>query len=162
MNPYHPPVPSQARPDSFSWRASLIGGAAAIGGMAILGTAVANASLWIYMQSGMTIEQAYAAISASCFSLNAVLSGLVQIASAYSGGYVAAKYGGGGHTAQSAVTGLIADTFFLIMLTGPGSTPPSIGFFALSMALPVAAALAGGMAWSRAASKSHGGPFTSA
>jgi hypothetical protein len=66
----------------FSWRAALLGGAASIGGSALLGTIITNVWLQLAIADGLSLQQAYARMAQSHASATALLSHGASFASA--------------------------------------------------------------------------------
>src|SRR3989442_1227374 len=95
MSDYLSPQPPTV--SSFRWRPAIVGGMAAIGISALLGTLVTNASLWLSLVRGLTLQEAYAAMGVGLSSPTELLSLAVVLLSGFSGGYVSASYGNGRH-----------------------------------------------------------------
>jgi hypothetical protein len=149
MVDYHPH--QSAGHPAFSWKSALVGGMAAIGGSALLGTLVANTSLRLSLASGLTLEEAYARISSSFTSPVALLSLAVVLLSGFFGGYVSALYGSGRHLSQGLVAGVVASSFFGAMSLGPPD-PRSPGWYvALHLGFTLLSSLVGSYIYARRA-----------
>ena len=129
----------------FRWAPSVMGGMVAIGTAALLGTLVTNASLWLALARGLTLQQAYAGFGYTFSSPTEVISFAVVLLSGFLGGYIAAAYGGTAQSWQALAAGLVATSFFVVMALGPSSSLPPTWYVALHLAGTVIASLAGGL-----------------
>ena len=151
MNPYEAPKIAMPRSPTMSWRAALMGGAVAIGAGSVSGTMTANASVWLDMQRGLTMAQAYANVSTSLLSPSALVGSLFGIASGYWGGQVAAKYGRGHYLMESGAAGFITVAFSLLMMYGPLGQGSPLSHVAIGVLIPLLSSLWGGWAYARRA-----------
>jgi len=96
---------------------------AAIGVSALLGTAVTNASLWLAIARGLTLQEAYAPIGFNLTSPTELLSFATILVSGLFGGYVSALHGNGRHVLQGFVGGALGSLFFVAMSLSPSHVP---------------------------------------
>lgn len=115
-----------------------------MGASALLGTAVSNASLWVLMRQGLSVQEAYARMGGSITSQVEVLSLAVLCASGAFGGYVSALYGGGRHLAQGVAAGIVSSAFFLVMSLNPAGQSAPAWYLPVSVATAVFSSLVGG------------------
>lgn len=144
-------LPQSPNAPRFRWVPSLVGGMAAIGGAALLGTLVTNVSLWLSLAKGLTLQEAYARMGFDFSSPTEVLSFGAVLLSGFFGGYVAALYGSGRHLIQALAAGAVGTAFFIVMSLGP-SNPPMPGWYVpLYLASVLLSSLMGGYAYTRRA-----------
>lgn len=135
----------------FRFIPALIGGMAAIGCSALLGTLVTNVSLWMSLSKGLSIQEAYVRIGFDLASPTEILSFAVILLSGFFGGYVSAWYGGGRHIVQALAAGAIGATFFIVMSLGPSNPPMPRWYVLLHLASVLLSSLVGGYAHARRA-----------
>jgi hypothetical protein len=128
----------------FSWWPALVGGVAAMGASALLGTLVTNASLWFFMSQGLSVQEAYARMGSNITSPVELLSLAMLGLSGVFGGYVSALYGGGRHIVQGTAAGVVSTVFFLAMSLSPVSQAVPGWYLPVSMAGAIIAGLVGG------------------
>jgi hypothetical protein len=136
--------------NTFEWLPAILGGMAAIGVSALLGTLVSNVSLWTLLAKGLSHEQAYAVIWAfDLRSLPVILSLCVVAIAGFSGGYASTRYGGVNHVKQSLVAGIFATTFFLVMFFSPVSSNTPLWYVATNVVILLLSSFSGGYIYSR-------------
>ena len=114
---------TQSSSATFSWWSALVGGAAAIGAMALLGTLVSNAFIWWYMSKGFSPQQANAQMGRGATSPIELMSLAALAFAGVFGGYVSATHGRGRHLVQGLIAGVLSTTFFYAMSLNPVSQP---------------------------------------
>ena len=139
-----PSTPTSSSLGHFNWWSALVGGVAAMGASALLGTLVTNASLWVFMSQGLSVQEAYAHMGSNITSPVELLSLAMLCLSGAFGGYVSALYGKGRHLVQGTAAGVVSTAFFLAMSLSPVSQSVPGWYFPVSMAGAIFSGLLGG------------------
>jgi hypothetical protein len=129
-------------------QAVLLGGLCAIGISCFSGSLLAGLWLRIAVWSGMSVQAAYAELMAGSGSIGSWLAMVPQVFAGAVGGYIAAR-GGQRPRFHALLAGVVFLAFVASMYINPMSQGLPFWFTAMSLAIPLASALLGGLLYAR-------------
>lgn len=139
----------QRRPGSVSWGAALLGAAVGVSGPAYFGTVITNATLWILTSQGRSVRDAYAYIGQFNVTAPTVLNFIAEAICAFGCGWVSTAYGRGLAITQGVTAGLLATSFYIIMLANPSTPTMPLAFTATPLVITILGSVLGAWMFSR-------------
>ena len=137
------------RPGTVDWRSALLGAAVGVSGPAYFGTLITDATLWVFTGQGRSVREAYAYIGQYSVTVPAVLNFVAEALCAFGCGWVSAAYGKGRAMTQGLAAGLLATSFYLVMLASPETPTMSFVLAAVPLLVTMLGSVIGAWVFSR-------------